>query len=224
MKSPTTRRAFVYTRHMRITVFGASGKVGRRVVELALVQGHTVVAVVHEHNIFTGTPNLIIKKADVYRGEDVAAAIKDSDAVVSCLGSWGTPKRNVLTTAMHTLIPAMQQQKILRIVTLTGSGAANPQRRVGLTHRLIMALMAPFPAGKVFRDGEDHMQLLKQSDLDWTTIRSPIMTSWGSAQYRLSLKQSIHFVTISRRAVAQAMVDQLTADDFLQQAPIIHAS
>ena len=207
---------------MQITVFGASGKVGRRVVELAIARDYTVIAVVHEHDLFVGTPNLIVQKGDIYRGEDVARAIKGSDAVISCLGSWSTKKRNVLTAAMEQIIPAMQQQKITRIVTLTGSGANPPDQKPGAAYRLMMKLLAPFPAGKVFSDGEKHMKLLAVSDLDWTTLRSPVMNNFGKNHYAINLKAGSPLVTIKRQAVAEALLDQLETKEYLRQAPILH--
>ena len=209
---------------MQITVFGASGKVGGRVVELALERGYTVIAFVHSHDPFVGTPNLIVKKGNIYRGEDIEDAIKGSEAVVSCLGSWGTKKRNVLTSAMKNIIPTMQNQKIARIVTLTGSGANAPDHKAGVIYKLMMKLLAPFPAGKVFSDGEQHMRLLAETDLQWTTLRSPVMNNFGKKDYRLSLKAGLPLATINREAVATAMLDELEKADFAQQAPIIHRS
>lgn len=203
-------------------MFGASGKVGSRVVALALERGYKVVAFVHHHNPFTDTPNLIVKQGDIYQAADVRAALKGSEAVISCLGSWGTPKKNVLTAAMQTIIPALRAQKIKRIVTLTGSGAkVRLNKPMSASHRLLFALLQPFPAGKVFRDGEEHMHLLAESDLDWTTIRSPVMNNLGGSSYTLNNRIN-PVATISRQAVAHCLLDQLGSAEYLRQAPIIH--
>jgi putative NADH-flavin reductase len=207
---------------MQITIFGASGKVGRQVVALALKRGYTVVAFVHKNNPFEDTPNLIVKKGDVYDVNSVADALKNSQAVISTLSSWGTPQRNVLTSAMRAIIPAMEAQNITRIITLTGSGAADPSKPAGAGYKLMLKLLAPFPAGKVFKDGEEHMRLLFESKLDWTTIRSPVMTNSGKVGYELNLKSGLPLATIQREAVAAALVDQLESGEFSCQAPIIH--
>lgn len=210
---------------MQITVFGASGKVGRLVVEEALSRGYKVVAVVHKHNTFEPTTNLRVVQGDVYNGADVAKAIKGSRVIVSCLGSWGRKtkqgNRNVLTAAMLQILPAMKAQKIERIITLTGSGALAPSVKQGRAHRWFMRLMAPFPAGKVFRDGEQHMRLLQASGLAWTTIRSPIMNRRKKPEYALGERGANHFRTISRQAVAHAMLDQVQNLQWLHKAPII---
>lgn len=210
---------------MQITVFGASGKVGRLVVQGALERGYKVVAVVHKHDPFEKTDKLRVVKGDIYSGQDVTKAIKGSRVLVSCLGSWGrkTPSgnRNVLTSAMLEILPAMKAQKIERIVTLTGSGALAPDAPRTWAHRWFMRLMTPFPAGKVFRDGEDHMKLLRGSGLAWTTIRSPIMNNRHGNSYALGTGNGNHYLTISRQAVANAMLDQLESLQWLHQAPVI---
>ncbi len=210
---------------MQITIFGASGKVGRLVVAEALRRGYNVRAVVHRDNVLSPNTHLTIVEADVYNADDIAMALQDSEAVISCLGSWGRKtaagNRNVLTAAMKLIIPAMKNAKIRRIVTLTGSGAADPNVRPGLVHTLVMKVLQPFPAGRVFKDGELHMQLLKNSDLDWTTVRSPVMSDRGGPRYKLSMKASLHFITASRSSVATSMLDQLESTEWLRRAPII---
>lgn len=210
---------------MQITVFGASGRVGSLVVAEALRRGYQVTAFVHGKNPFVANKNLRVFDGDIYDESEVAAALQGSQAVISCLGSWKTKRRDVLTTAMRHIIPRMQLQKITRIITLTGNGALAPAYKPGWLHRLVMAALAPFPAGKVFADGENHMRLLAASNLDYTTVRSPIMTSKRSTTYCLRLaKTGPALPTISRRAVVHCLLDQLTDTAYLRQTPIIGRS
>lgn len=209
---------------MTITVFGASGKVGRLMVAEALRRGLNVRAFVHSQNPFDDTAGLTVIRGDIYRGDDIAKALDGADAVVSCLGSWGTPRRNVLTAAMRSIIPAMQQLGITRIITLTGSGALAPDKRPSALHRLFMRLLAPLPAGKVFADGEQHMKLLAASDLAWTTVRSPVMRSGIDPQYELAGSGGAPIPRVNRSAVVAAMLDQLASRDWLRQAPVIRSN
>jgi putative NADH-flavin reductase len=215
---------FLYSKDMQITVFGASGKVGIRVVELALKRGFMVVAFAHSHDPFQGHPRLRVLRGDIYNATEVEKAISGSDAVISCLGSWGTPKKNVLSSAMRAIIPAMQNQNINRLITLTGSGAVEPGKPLKPQQELLLNVLRPFPAGKVFRDGMDHMKLLAESSLSWTTLRSPVMTSFGSQKFHLNLKVGSLVATINRQAVATALLDQLDEETFFRQAPVIHRS
>jgi putative NADH-flavin reductase len=108
---------------VRITVFGASGKVGRLVVWEILRRGHQVHAFVHSRNPFEGQEEVTVVNGEVADTVAVHAALADSDAVVSTLGGWGKTSSDVLATGMTTIIPAMQALHLTRIVTLTGAGA-----------------------------------------------------------------------------------------------------
>lgn len=217
-------RFFFILQYMQITIFGASGKVGRLVVVEALKRGYDVVAFVHMHSPFEDQKHLTVVQGDVASSEDVAKALKGSQAVISCLGSWGRPGRNVLTVAMDTIIPVMNEQKIQRIISLTGYGADAPDVVPSLGHKLMMKALSPFPAGRVFRDGEVHMHLLAVSTLDWTTLRSPIMKNSGTSKYRLAETPRFPLKRIARGAVVAAIFDQLDSDEYLHQAPVINPS
>ncbi len=51
---------------MQVTVFGASGNVGQRVVERLLVDGHEVVAFVHSSAPFAENDKLKVVTGDVH--------------------------------------------------------------------------------------------------------------------------------------------------------------
>jgi len=203
-----------------ITVFGASGKVGRLVVANALSQGYTVKAFVHSHGDFTEHPNLTIVKGDIYAALDVATAIEGAYAVISTLGSWGTPKKDVLSAAMHYIVPAMRAGGITRIVSLTGADARASGDTLGIIHRL-SHLGINIVAGKILDDSERHISLLERSELDWTVIRSPIMTSRKSTIFTLTHTRPLPWSTITRQCVALALLAELGPDHHSQQALFI---
>ena len=206
---------------MQITVFGASGKVGVRVVELALKKGYSVVALVHRHNPFQNTiPNLTVRQGDIRNPQDVEDALRGSRAVVSTLGSWHSKHKDILTTAMRVIVPEMKTFGIRRIVTLTGADALAPGEKPSGTHKLTHVLLG-IGAGKVLGDGEAHMRVLNESGLVWTTVRSPVMNNFGAHEYRLGMHPVSLRATIRRQAVAQALVDQIRRPEFIGKAPII---
>lgn len=208
---------------MRVVIFGASGKVGQLVTRLLLDGGYEVIAVVHKSNPFPVQPHLKIQEVDVHNAKAVAAVVGEGDVVVSTLGSWGTESGDILSTAMKAIIPAMHEQDMHRIVSLTGAAAIiadeHPTIRQRLMRRLIM-----MGDTRVVLDGEEHIRLLAESDLDWTVIRSPVMNTKGSAAFELSKKPAGLLSTIHREAVARAMVAQLSDATWLRQAPTIWRS
>jgi putative NADH-flavin reductase len=206
---------------MKIVVFGANGRVGSLVVAEALSRGYRVKAFVHSGSQFKDDPKLEIIKGDIYNKSDVAKAVEGAGAVISALGSWGTPKKDILTAGMKNIIPAMQQNKIKRIVSLTGSDASSPADTENLLHRvshLALSIVAP----KILKDGENHIGLLNQSGLDWTVVRSPVMNGKGNAaRFELTSNRPKPWATVNRKSVVLAMVDLVEFCQHSQQAPYI---
>jgi putative NADH-flavin reductase len=206
---------------MKVVVFGANGKVGSLVTDILLLAGHEVRAFVHQASSLHDHPNLEIVEGDIYEAQQVQDALHGTDAVISALGSWGTPKKDILTVGMRHIIPAMQIHGTRRIISLTGAEARAYGDKLSPLHRL-NHIAIRLLAGKVLKDGELHIQLLEDTDFDWTVIRSPIMKSSGSPKaFVLSDKRPQAWQRINRAAVATAIVSQLADTHYIQQAPFI---
>src|SRR5215475_3620643 len=80
---------------VRVSVIGASGRIGGRIVQEAMARGHHAIAVVRDASLFDDSklPNrgrddgsLVVSQADVFDAETVAAAISGADVAVSAIG------------------------------------------------------------------------------------------------------------------------------------------
>jgi putative NADH-flavin reductase len=209
------------TKYQQVTVFGANGRVGRLVVAGLLQRGYRVVAAVHSDKNLPDHDNLTILSVDIYDAASIERALQGSDAVVSALGSWGTKRKDILTVGMTNIIPVMERLRIVRIVSLTGADARATGDKMGLMHRmthLMLGIIAP----RILRDGERHIALLEQSQLDWAIVRSPIMSKGKSVGHGvLSMYRPLPWQRISYQYVAEAMVQSLDTDEWLQKAPYI---
>lgn len=207
---------------MQITVYGASGTIGQRLVAALLTDGHTVVATVNRHNPFNGQPGLRVVRVDVHDQAAVAEALAGSQAVMSALGSWGTPTKDIVSTATRNIVAALAADSPVRVITLTGAEAWMPDQRPSLlqkaTHRM-MSLVAP----RIMQDAEAHLQTLSDSGLHWTCVRSPIMRSFGSTSGRLQSRPVHAWTSVHRKAVVTHMVVQLESDQWLKQAPFLNS-
>jgi putative NADH-flavin reductase len=205
---------------MQITVFGANGRVGSIVVKLALDRGYAVQAFVHKNSNLANDQNLKIIKGDIYNLSDVKKAIKGSDVVISCLSSWGTPKKNILCSAISNIIPAMEDAKIKRLVSLTGADARAANDNLSIMHRLSHVIIKII-GRKVIEDAEKQIKLLEDSSLDYTVLRSPIMNDNGKVEYVLSDKRPLPWATVNRRAVSLAMLKLVSDQTNAGQSPFI---
>ena len=205
---------------MKVVVFGASGKVGQKVVAELLGRGHDVRAFIYGNSPFDDHPKLEVVSGDVKDLNSVEGAINGQDAAISALGSWGTKTKDILSEGMKNIIPAMESGGVTRVISLTGADARYSADKVGVINKLTRPFLKLF-APKILTDGEKHIELLASSNLDWTVIRSPVMSEKGGVNYKLANKPTLPWRTINRNSVVSALVDVLEQNKFIKQAPVI---
>ena len=97
---------------MRVTIFGATGMVGKQLVQQALFKGHSVKA--FDRNVFTAldmdTENLELIKGALFDEADVYHAVKDSDAVLSALGGGFDGTDKTRTLGIKNIIAQMKNE------------------------------------------------------------------------------------------------------------------
>ena len=141
---------------MRITVFGASGRTGRSLVQQAIENGHEVVAFVRGASAF-GEPGdkLDVDEGDARDPEAVAEAIRGSDAVISVLSLGRAEDEPQHSDATRTVVAAAGDEGVRRIVVVankdvfgddevTDEFAAHASRR-----RCFGAIKAPRPSKRI---------------------------------------------------------------------------
>jgi putative NADH-flavin reductase len=205
---------------MKVLILGASGRVGNRLATEMLNRGHEVTAFVYGPNHFKKHHSLNVIRGDVHKREDLAAAIKKQEVILSALGSWGTKSHDILTSAMKNLVPLMEECGIKRIVSLTGADARDvsdtPKTINNLSHRILRLI-----AKEVLDDGEQHIKILRASSLDWTVLRSPFMTNGRNARYKLVHTVPMPWQSISRRCIVHAMADLAENKLYAKRTPFI---
>ena len=205
---------------MNITLFGASGRVGSLLVIELLKRGHRVTAFVHSNTqAFAESPHLHIAVGDVHAAIDVRNAVQNADIVISTLGSWGTPTKDIVSTATTHLLPLLKGK---RFIGVTGAGARLPHEKFGYSgtlNRLLLKIIA----SPVLRDADEHLRLLSSSDCSWVVVRSPVMTGSKKSEYTLGAQSPKPWHTIPRTAVVRALADIVDGKTTQTNAPFITA-
>jgi uncharacterized protein len=158
---------------MVITVFGATGQVGRRIVDMALAQGN------HVRAFGRNIESLIDKdiaddmfeaiKGHVFDEKEVYEAVKGADAVLSALGGARDGSDKTRSLGIKNIIAQMQKAVAKRVIAVGGMGSLKSDE-----HEYIMN-SPDYPS--VFMPGsQEHLQAyqyLKRSGLEWTFIGAP---------------------------------------------------
>lgn len=179
----------------------------------------------HLHDPFTpatADQPLEVAHADVRRPDTLQSLFDDVDVVLASLGSAGTHPPDVATVGATAITELMTHQGLSRLITVTGSGPALPGEAPTPWHlakRAQMRLGAPH----LLADGDRHLRILVASNLDWTTVRVPLMTHESSRHYTLSTSAPPPTETSPYDAAAAATLDLLATTAWHRAAPFAHA-
>jgi uncharacterized protein YbjT (DUF2867 family) len=210
---------------MKVIIFGATGPTGRELVKRALDKGHDVTA-------FARNPKGLgmeeeegfrIVPGDVLQPKTVDRAMKGQQAVLCAIGprahtGTGETPYNVVSVATRHIVEAMEATGTKRLVTLSSVGVGDSRGQAGFLKRMIIALFSKAH----FKDKELQEEIVRESSLEWVIVRpTSLVNRPARGKFQVTTKGEGVPGRIARADVAAFMVDQLTSNDHLHQAPVI---
>lgn len=206
---------------MQLTIVGATGGVGRHLVDQALAAGHSVITAVRTpQNLHRDVPSIAVDLSHPDR-KVLRSAVEGSDAVLSCLGPRGRHEYGVVSSGTEAILAAMHGTACRRIIAISGAGVStastparpDPPKReagAGLYNQYFATPLARLVLGQHFVDVAMMEDLLRASDLEWTSVRPPYLTNGRlTGRYRTALERNV------RRGMRLARAD---AAHFMLQA------
>lgn len=199
---------------MKLTIFGATGRVGSEILKLAIQDGHDVkVLVRNPEKLKVENPLLQVMTGNVLNADSVRAAISRSDAVISTVGTDGT---NTLSKSIPLILNAMKIENVKRIITIGTAGIL--QARVNPD---IYRYQSSESRRKSTLAAEDHLAAylkLAESDVDWTII-CPTYLPEGNRKGNYRIERNFlpeNGTSISIYDTADFAYAQLFTDEFLK--------
>lgn len=206
-----------------VLVLGASNGIGLETAKAALQAGHTVRAFARSASkIDLANKGLERFDGDALRAQDVKAALAGIDAVVQALG---VPFRalfqpvSLFSESTNILVPAMESAGVRRLIAVTGFGAGDSERAIGLLQRVPFQLVF----GRAYRDKDVQEMRIKKSKLDWTIVRPGVLTGGArTGRYRvLDEPSQWRNGLIARANVADFIVRQISEPTCVGRAPVL---
>lgn len=200
---------------MKLVIFGATGTVGRHLVEQAVAAGHTVTAFTRSGRL-EPSKNLVVVRGDVLKPSDVDSAVEGQDGVVVALGAGR--KGNVRAAGTAHVIAAMQRHGVTRLIVQSTLGAGESRRNLDFFWKHIMFGLLLRPA---YRDHQLQEAHVKASGLDWTIVRPGAFTDGPlTGNYRHGFGPERRDITlkVSRADVAHFLLEQIRGKAYLRRA------
>jgi len=119
------------------------------------------------------------------------------------------------------IISAMEKYGIKRLVSLTGAGVDDSRDRPKLANHLIKTALK-LMSGHVLKDAENHVDVIRKSNLDWVIVRGPMLKDGPhTGNYRIGWVGVNTSSRISRADLADFLLKQATDTTYLGQAPLV---
>lgn len=204
---------------MKLTVFGATGGIGRELVRQALDAGHEVTAVVRDPARLAVTGDrLEIVRSDLSDPEELRPAVRGRDAVLSGLGARSREDAGVATRLTRTVLAAMEAEGVRRLLVVSAAPVGPAPAHDGLLDRAVRRLVSAILAD-VYADLRGMEAELARSGTDWTSVRPPRLQDKPlTGRYRTvvgGFPPRGRF--IGRADVAHAMLALIDAEETLKQ-------
>ena len=196
---------------MRLAIFGASGKIGSRIMKEALERGHHVTAIVrHPEKITIQNENLSVMKGNVLNVGEVASLATGHDAVISAYGPDSRPQE--LVDAAKSLLEGVKQSGVRRLIIVGGAGSleASPGKQLMDTPQFPTAWR---PVAIAHRDAMNVFRM--ERELQWTFLSPAAFIEAGEKLgfYRIGedrlITDSSGKSIISMEDFAVALVDEV---------------
>lgn len=210
---------------MRVTVFGASGKIGRLVIDNLLANGYDVTAYLRDPSkLKINHPHLTMLEGELSDADRVRQAVRGADAVISALGpslklgATGHP----VTKGTENIVAAMLAEGVHRYIGLATPSVADPRDRPTL-RAMVLPVMARAAFPNALEEIIGMTEAVTKSGLDWTIARITNPTdkpSRGTLRAGYLGRDKIG-AAMSRADIAAFLTAQLNDASYLKAAPAI---
>ena len=195
---------------MNVTIFGATGGVGRETVRQAVGDGHSVTAVVRDSSELGLTDRGldIVRVSSPLRADALGRAVTGADAVLSAIGPRGRTDGPVASTATHAILAAMHAADVDRFVAVSAAPVGPAPVDEGFLNRRLLLPLVGTLLRDLYADLAAMEAAIAASATIWTVLRPPKLTNKPlSGRYRTQLGGAVpRGYSISRADVAHAML------------------
>ncbi|MBI6152906.1 NAD(P)-dependent oxidoreductase [Serratia surfactantfaciens] len=206
---------------MKVAIIGATGFVGRRVVDEALARGIQVTAIARQKKDLPEHAHLTVALGDVADTAWLAGQLRGQDAVISAYNpGWGEDNLYEKTVrGAQQILTAVEQAGVKRLLVVGGAGSLEVAPGVELvdTPQFPEEIR---PGAQAVRDLRN--KLRNESALDWTYLSPAALLEPGkrTGQFRLGTTQLLMNgeapASISVEDLAVAIVDEIEKPQFIR--------
>ena len=208
---------------MKLTIFGATGRIGGHLLTWAVDAGHDVHVLARSPQALRPRDGLTVTGGDVLDPAAVATVISGADAVLSAVGPKirdNFRKTELLGPAAANIIDGMHKTGAHRLISVSAAGAfvTEDPDMSWLVKQILPRIFA-----RTYADVRRMEQVVRASDLDWTLVRpTRLVNAPGTGEYRVRADYAPRGGgKIARADVAHFIATALTSATYIRQSPVL---
>ena len=215
---------------MKLTIFAATGGIGRQILDQAVAAGHDVTAVVRNPAAVSRQVRTITADLATAEPAALASAVGGADAVLSALGPRSKADYGITSAGTRAIVGAMREVGVRRVVAVSAApvGTVPSPRRPsppkydpgdGFFMRHLLTPLVRTALRGLYEDLALMEDVLAGSGLDWTVVRPPRLTNGPvTGAYRTASERNLRRgLTVSRADVAHLMLAVLTRPETIRE-------
>lgn len=199
---------------MRVAIFGATGRLGRELVEAALAEGHSVTAHSRQANLE--------QKPRLAWVTDASEAVRSAGAVFIVFGPRSPQDQPFCRAQTQQILEIMQACDNRRLLCVTGAMVGDYRaNRTWCFQRFARRIQERYP--ETMKDRAEQENVIRASKLDWSIFKPPRLTTAraeGEAVAGPAIRVGL-LSSVSRAGLARMMLREAAERRFVRQAVFV---
>lgn len=207
-----------------VTVFGGTGETGLLVIKKALSKGYGVTAYARSPSKITFEHyNLDVIEGELDDYNKVKKAVQATNAVISVLGPKAKTKELMVAQGTKNIVSAMEQTRVKRLIA-----TATPTFKVKEDEFQLSFALSDLVVKNLFKNTYREIletgKAITKSDLDWTLVRLPMLSSkpaTGGVNVGHTGDGNVRFFSLSKEDLANFLLVQVEDRTYIKKTPVI---
>lgn len=209
----------------QITILGATNMIGKRILQKAIEKRFKVKVLARNKEKLQGYAEAIeVVEGHYFEKEKLQIALEGSDSIVSTIEPTMDDSLSMIDVdnylnTLSFIINLMKANKQARWINISGAEVKMVHEELPLARKLMrVKLMATSKPTVIIKDRE--LQLLAQSNLDWTSIRSPEIKDDVEGEFFVDANKFIG-PSVNLNQLCDFMLSEISNKKWIKKAPVV---
>ena len=208
-----------------ITILGATGFVGKNLLQKAIDQKMKVKVLTRNKEKLQDFLSAIeVIEGNYFDEEKLKVALEGSEVILSTIGpaisyKLSQDEEDNYINSLAYIIKQMTENKQRRWINISGAGVKMVHEKLPFARKLLRVKLMEV-SKSIINIKDRELQLLAESNLDWTNIRSPIIKEKVEGEFAADANKFIA-TTVDLNQLTDFMLAEIKSKKWIKKAPVV---